>query len=45
MVRYRAREDRWEVIDYGMRAPGSLRPENYPLAGDAAAFDIFPGRG
>ena len=26
MVLYRAREDRYEVIDYGMRAPDSLRP-------------------
>src|SRR6267142_7147943 len=34
MVLYRARENRYEVIDYGMRAPGSLRPEDYPLAGD-----------
>ena len=25
MVLYRAREDRYEVIDYGMRAPASLR--------------------
>ena len=30
MVLYRAREDRYEVIDYGMRAPRSLRPEDYP---------------
>ena len=37
MVLYRAREDRYEVIDYGMRAPGSLRPEDYPLTGDGAA--------
>jgi gamma-glutamyltranspeptidase / glutathione hydrolase len=42
MVLYRARENRFEVIDYGMRAPGSLRPEDYPLAGDGAASDIFP---
>jgi gamma-glutamyltranspeptidase/glutathione hydrolase len=42
MVLYRAREDRYEVIDYGMRAPGSLRPEDYPLTGDGAASDIFP---
>lgn len=42
MVLYRAREDRYEVIDYGMRSPGSLRPEDYPLAGDGAASDIFP---
>lgn len=42
MVLYRAREDRYEVIDYGMRAPGSLRVEDYPLTGDGAASDLFP---
>src|SRR6202045_5357295 len=42
MVLYRARENRFEVIDYGMRAPGSLRPEDYPLAGDGAASAISP---
>jgi gamma-glutamyltranspeptidase / glutathione hydrolase len=42
MVLYRAREERYEVIDYGMRAPGSIRPEDYPLTGDGAASDIFP---
>jgi gamma-glutamyltranspeptidase / glutathione hydrolase len=42
MVLYRAIEDRYEVIDYGMRAPDSLRPEDYPLSGDGAASDIFP---
>src|ERR1700682_3181568 len=42
MVLYRAREDRTEVIDYGMRAPGSLRGEDYPLTGDGAASDLFP---
>ncbi|MFL6791405.1 MAG: gamma-glutamyltransferase family protein [Bradyrhizobium sp.] len=42
MVLYRAREDRYEVIDYGMRAPNSLRPDDYPLTGDGAASDIFP---
>src|SRR3974390_2869665 len=36
MVLYRAREDRVEVIDYGMRAPLSLRPEDYPIAQGAA---------
>ncbi len=41
MVLYRAREDHYEVIDYGMRAPTSLRPEDYPLT-DGAASDIFP---
>jgi gamma-glutamyltranspeptidase / glutathione hydrolase len=42
MVLYRAREDRYEVIDYGMCAPGSLRAEDYPLTGDGAASDLFP---
>src|ERR1700716_2047653 len=42
MVLYRARDNRYEVIDYGMRAPGSLRPEDYPLTGDGAASDLFP---
>ena len=42
MVLYRAREARYEVIDYGMRAPGSLRIEDYPLTGDGAASDLFP---
>ena len=28
MVLYRARDDRYEVIDYGMRAPRSLSPED-----------------
>src|ERR1700744_2842320 len=42
MVLYRARERRVEVIDYGMRAPLSLRTEDYPLTGDGAASDIFP---
>ena len=42
MVLYRAKENRYEVIDYGMCAPNSLRPEDYPLTGDGAASDIFP---
>ena len=42
MVLYRARENRHEVIDYGMRAPASLRIADYPLSGDSAASDIFP---
>src|SRR6478609_3789635 len=41
MVLYRARENRYEVIDYGMRAPLSLRLEDYPLGGGAAS-DLFP---
>ena len=42
MVLYRAREDRYEVIDYGMRAPSRLRVEDYPLTGAGAASDLFP---
>ncbi len=42
MVLYRARENRYEVIDYGMRAPNSLRIEDYPLTGDGAVADLFP---
>jgi gamma-glutamyltranspeptidase/glutathione hydrolase len=41
MVLYRARENRYEVIDYGMRAPDGLRVEDYPLTGGAAS-DLFP---
>jgi len=41
MVLYRARENRVEVIDYGTRAPQSLRVEDYPLV-EGAASDIFP---
>ncbi|NVN85443.1 MAG: gamma-glutamyltransferase [Rhodopseudomonas sp.] len=42
MVLYRAKEDRHEVIDYGMCASASLRPEDYSLTGDGAASDLFP---
>ncbi|MCA6125662.1 gamma-glutamyltransferase [Bradyrhizobium sp. WSM 1704] len=42
MVLYRARENRVEVIDYGMRAPDSLRVEDYPLSPSGIASDIFP---
>jgi gamma-glutamyltranspeptidase/glutathione hydrolase len=42
MVLYRARENRYEVIDYGMRAPSSLRVEDYALTGEGAASDLFP---
>ena len=41
MVLYRARENRYEVIDYGMRSPNSLRVADYPLTAGAAS-DIFP---
>src|ERR1700753_2688574 len=42
MVLYRAKENRYEVIDYGMRAPDSLRVADYPLSHDGGvAQDIF----
>jgi gamma-glutamyltranspeptidase/glutathione hydrolase len=42
MVLYRAKENRYEVIDYGMCAPRSLRVSDYPLSGEGAASDLFP---
>jgi gamma-glutamyltranspeptidase/glutathione hydrolase len=42
MVLYRAREDKYEVIDFGMRAPRGLRREDYALTGEGAASDLFP---
>ncbi len=43
MVLYRAKENRYEVIDFGMRAPLATRPEDYPLTGEGgAASDLFP---
>jgi gamma-glutamyltranspeptidase/glutathione hydrolase len=42
MVLYRAAENRYEVIDYGMCAPQSVRASDYPLTGEGAASDLFP---
>ncbi len=42
MVLYRARDKRFEVIDFGMRAPGGLRTEDFALTGEGAASDLFP---
>ena len=42
MVLYRAKENRYEVIDYGMCAPQSLRAADYPISGDRVATDLFP---
>src|SRR6201996_7403096 len=42
MVLYRAKEDRYEVIDYGMRKPQGPRGGDYPLPGQGAASDLFP---
>src|ERR1700704_5008088 len=44
MVLYRARENRYEVIDYGMRAPEGLRAGGYSPAGQGAGADTFPPR-
>ncbi|MCK1384402.1 gamma-glutamyltransferase [Bradyrhizobium sp. 21] len=42
MVLYRAAENRYEVIDYGMCAPQSLRAADYPITGERTASDLFP---
>ncbi|MCP3476219.1 gamma-glutamyltransferase [Bradyrhizobium sp. CCGUVB1N3] len=42
MVLYRAADNRYEVIDYNMRAPQSLRIEDYPITGQGTASDLFP---
>ncbi len=42
MVLYRAREKRFEVIDFGMCAPQGLNAADYPMTGEGAASDLFP---
>ena len=42
MVLYRAAEQRYSVIDFGMRAPASLDPADYPLTGEGISSDLFP---
>ncbi len=42
MVLFRAKEKRYTVIDFGMRAPESLGIADYPLAGEGVASDLFP---
>src|SRR3954471_18353706 len=42
MVLYRAKEHRYSVIDFGMRAPESLDIADYPLTGEGVASDLFP---
>ncbi len=41
MMVYQAAEDRCEVVDFGMRAPLALNPEDYPLAGSGMDGDLF----
>ena len=42
MVLYRAKEKRFEVIDFGMCAPQGLNAADYPVTGEGAASDLFP---
>ncbi|MFN0313717.1 MAG: gamma-glutamyltransferase family protein [Burkholderiales bacterium] len=42
MVLYRAKDNRYRVIDFGMRSPQSLDPADYPLTGEGVAPDLFP---
>ncbi len=42
MVLYRAAEDGYTVIDFGMRAPALLDVEQYPLTGEGVSADLFP---
>jgi gamma-glutamyltranspeptidase/glutathione hydrolase len=42
MVLYRAAEQCYTVIDFGMRAPVSLDPADYPLTDEGVSSDLFP---
>ena len=42
MVLYRAAEDDYTVIDFGMRSPALLNLARYPLSGEGASSDLFP---
>jgi len=42
MVLYRAVEQRYSVVDFGMRAPGSLDAASFPLSGEGVSSDLFP---
>jgi len=42
MMVWHARQQRCEVINFGMRAPDSLDPADYPLSGQGLASDLFP---
>jgi gamma-glutamyltranspeptidase/glutathione hydrolase len=42
MVLYRAKENRFSVVDFGMRSPGSLDLADFPLSGAGKASDLFP---
>lgn len=42
MVLYRAAEQRYYVIDFGMHAPNALDPADYALSGAGVVSDLFP---
>jgi gamma-glutamyltranspeptidase / glutathione hydrolase len=42
MVLWRADERRAQVVNFNMRSPRELRPEDYPLTGDGRSSDLFP---
>jgi gamma-glutamyltranspeptidase/glutathione hydrolase len=42
MVLWRADEGRAHVVDYGMRSPRELDPNDYPLTGQGRSSDLFP---
>jgi gamma-glutamyltranspeptidase/glutathione hydrolase len=42
MVLYRAAEQRYHVIDFGMHAPRALDVSRYALSGEGVVSDLFP---
>ena len=42
MTLWRADEGRARVVNYGMRSPRELNPDDYPLTGDGRSSDLFP---
>jgi gamma-glutamyltranspeptidase/glutathione hydrolase len=42
LMLWRAEDGTAQALDYGMRAPGSLDPADYPLSGEGVAGDLFP---
>ena len=42
MVLWRSAEQKSYGIDFGMRSPRALDPQNYPLSGNGKSSDLFP---
>lgn len=42
MVLYRAKEKKTYAVNFGMRSPANLNPNNYPLSGTGKSSDLFP---